>query len=180
MKKSKILKLFIFSILILWSISLVVGYKSMYQDFEGSTHVGCHGGTNPKNPFSYIEIISTSGTRLEPIKTTIITVQVKNFTEAADENIVVGFIIGNLERGNNSLFTLNTTSYEDVAIDPSNNTCCPPGWNGPTARTASANLFRDVNGDGKLCFKNLPGNGNGNNRGPVDHRNWKDNNHPCD
>lgn len=77
-------------------------------------------------------------------------------------------------------FTAFTT--DDAAPKNDDNLCCPPGWilKCNTAGVAN-NIDKDKNGDGCLCRKDIPGeNANGNNQGPVDARNWKDNNQPCD
>ena len=80
-----------------------------------------------------------------------------------------------------ALMGSSSFTVENVADDPSNNTCCPPGWMGPVGWSHSSNMFRDNNGDGLLCFKDLPGKVKvkGNNQGPILSRNWKDNNQPC-
>ena len=57
---------------------------------------------------------------------------------------------------------------------------CPPGWvlKCDTGGVTN-NKSKDINEDNCLCRKDLPGKkANGNNKGPVDARNWKDNNQP--
>lgn len=76
---------------------------------------------------------------------------------------------------------LSITAFK--ADKPSDdNRCCPPGWTIKCNTSGvTNNINKDKNDDGCLCRKDIPGeNANGNNQGPVDARNWKDNNQPCD
>lgn len=89
-------------------------------------------------------------------------------------------LIGILALGTAAFFSISAFTGTPPPSD--DNRCCPEGWDlicntGGVTNNAS----KDNNDDGCLCRKNIPGNNaNGNNQGPVDARNWKDNNQPCD
>jgi hypothetical protein len=78
------------------------------------------------------------------------------------------------------------THVEILHLQSSANLCCQEDWrlicstDDLRRQGVLNNKKRDRNGDNCLCLKRIPGEGNGNKLGPVEGRNWKDNNQPCD
>jgi len=119
--KTKLLVSIILAAIILSNLLLVIAYTSLYDDFEGSTHLGsgCHDGTNPESSSGEVSLISSSGTTVQPNEVFIITAQVNSFIEAGSETVSVGFPSGIPGRGDNKQFSINQTEYSAVSLDGS-------------------------------------------------------------
>ena len=87
-----------------------------FESFQGDTHSGCHGGTVHSVSGS-LEIISLSGSTIEPNSNFILSVQIQGFTEANGEDTTIGFANGTPGRGNNDQFQFNVSQYDFVPIN---------------------------------------------------------------
>ena len=121
MKKSKLFNKILFTILIVSTVGFSLAFTNRFEDFQGSTHSGCHGGTNPVSITGTVDLISSTGTTALPSETFTISAEVKTFTEGANKNVSIGFAQGNPGRGDNDKFSFSPTQLDGIDLDGSGN-----------------------------------------------------------
>ncbi|NVM28737.1 MAG: hypothetical protein HWN65_07835 [Candidatus Helarchaeota archaeon] len=122
--KKKILLLFTLTLLVLClPLGLVFSFDSDFDDFIGSDHTGgggsCHDYMNPESPTGYVSLSSSAGERVLPGEVFYIALQVISFSEAANEDVSVGFPSGGQGRGDNKKFSFNVTEQHGIALNSS-------------------------------------------------------------
>ncbi len=124
-KKKKLLLITFTFILLIFPMSLVIGYDSDFNNFKGSSHYGggggCHDYVNPESPTGYIALNSSPRERVLPGESFLIALQIVQFSEAASEDVSVGFPSGTPGRGDNKEFSFNITQYDGVSLDTEGN-----------------------------------------------------------
>lgn len=95
-------------------VGIAVANESRFEEFTGSNHSGCHGGTNSVSSGSVNVVVTTTGAIIEGQNITV-SVTVTGFTEAANEHAVLGFPTA---RGDNGEFIFGEAD-EHISIDAS-------------------------------------------------------------
>lgn len=95
-------------------IGIAAANETEFEDFSGSTHSGCHGGTNSVSSGTVNVVVTTTGT-IQPDQNITLSVTVTDFTEAANEHAVLGFPT---TRGDNAEFTFEEAD-EHISLDAS-------------------------------------------------------------
>lgn len=121
LRSKRLVPALVLGVLVLGIVAFAAGNPSEFDGFTGSSHTGCHGGTNPESATGTVQLVSSSGAQLSPGEVFTVTATVQSFNEAASKDVSLGFPTGTSTFADDDQFSFNVTRYDAVPLDGSGN-----------------------------------------------------------